>query len=257
MKSFISSDKKPKRVIRLWSAALWLLLWQGLSVYIGQEILLVSPVSVVQRLAQLALEKGFWQSVLFSLQRITAGFLLAAITGVVFAALTARFRRIEEFLAPAILLIKSTPVASFVILVLIWVSSRNLSVVISYLMVLPIIYTNMLEGVRSTDVNLLEMAQVFGIPKHRRVLYIYASQVMPFFQSACLAGLGLCWKAGVAAEVIGIPKGSIGEKLYMAKVYFATPDLFAWTLTVILASLLFEKLFMLAVCALINRLERL
>jgi len=256
MTHFISSDK-PKRAIRLWSVALWLLIWQGLSIYIGQEILLASPVSVVQRLAQLALETGFWLSVMFSLQRISAGFLLAVATGAAFAALAARFRRVEEFLAPAMLAAKSTPVASFTILVLIWVSSRNLSVVISYIMVLPIIYTNVLEGIRSTDAKLLEMAEVFRIPKYRRVIYIYVSQVLPFFQSACLVGLGLCWKAGVAAEVIGIPKGSIGEKLYMTKIYFATPDLFAWTLTIIIISLLFEKLFMFLIRCLIHRLERL
>ena len=256
MMNSISSDK-PKRTIRLWSVAVWLLAWQGLSMYIGQEILLVSPASVVLRLAQLAIEAGFWQSVAFSFLRITAGFLLATVSGIVFAALAASFRRVEELLAPAMLLIKSTPVASFTILVLIWVSSRNLSVVISYLMVLPIIYTNVLRGIGSTDSKLLEMASVFGIPRRRRVLYIYVSQVLPFFQSACLVGLGLCWKAGVAAEVIGIPKGSMGEKLYMAKIYFATPDLFAWTLTVIIVSLLFEKLFMQLVRSLINRIERL
>jgi len=256
MKNSILSDK-PKPAIRLWSAALWLLIWQGISMYIGQDILLVSPVSVVRRLLQLAVVSDFWLSVLFSLQRITAGFLLALISGIILAAAAARFKRMEEFLAPFILFIKSTPVASFVILVLIWVSSRNLSVVISYLMVLPIIYTNLLQGIRSTDAKLLEMADVFRVPGHRRFLYIYVSQVLPFFQSACLVGLGLCWKAGIAAEVIGIPKGSIGEKLYMAKIYFAAPDLFAWTLTVIIVSLLFEKLFMFLIQCLINRIKRL
>ena len=256
MMSSISSDK-PKRTIRLWSVALWLLIWQGLSMYIGQEILLVSPVSVASRLSQLIFETVFWQSVLFSFLRIAAGFWLATVSGIVFAALATRFRRVEEFLAPAILFVKSTPVASFIILVLIWVSSRNLSVVISYLMVLPIIYTNLLNGIRNVDSKLLEMAAVFEIPKYRRVLYIYVSQVLPFFQSACLLGLGLAWKAGIAAEVIGIPTGSIGEKLYMAKIYFTTPDLFAWTFTIILVSLIFEKLFMLLIRSLINRLGRL
>ena len=256
MISFISADKS-KRGIRLWPLAAWILIWQGLSVYIGHEILLASPVSVFHKLAQLVLETSFWQSVLFSLQRIVAGFLLATVSGVLFAALAARFQLIEEFLAPAILIFKATPVASFTILVLIWVSSRNLSVLISFLMVLPIVYTNVLNGIRNIDSMLLEMADVFKIPKYRRVVYIYVSQVLPFFQSACLVGLGLCWKAGIAAEVIGIPNGSIGEKLYMAKIYLATPDLFAWTLTIIIISVVFERLFMLLIQFLINRLERL
>jgi NitT/TauT family transport system permease protein len=256
MTSSISSAK-PSKTIRLWSVALWLLIWQGLSGYIGQQMLLVSPVAVVLRLSQLVLEAAFWQAVWFSLRRIAAGFLLAIVLGVFLASLAARFRRMDEFLAPIILLIKATPVASFTILALIWVSSRNLSVLISFLMVLPIVYTNVLNGIRSADAKLLEMADVFGIPPHRRIMYIYVSQVLPFFQAACLVGLGLCWKAGVAAEVIGIPKGSIGEKLYMAKIYFATADLFAWTLTIVIISLLFEKLFTMLIRVLIGRLERL
>jgi len=124
-------------------------------------------------------------------------------------------------------------------------------------MVMPVIYTNVLNGIRNTDTKLLEMADVFGIPARRRIMYIYVSQILPFFQSACLVGLGLCWKAGIAAEVIGIPGGSIGERLYMAKIYFTTPDLFAWTLTIIIISVVFEKLFMLLIRFLIRRIERL
>ena len=248
---------KLKRLLQLWPVAVWLLIWHGLSVYIGHEILLVSPMSVVVRLSQLSLEMSFWRSVLFSFQRISAGFLLANVSGILLSALAARFRRIEEFLAPAILLFKATPVASIIILVLIWVSSRNLSVLISFLMVLPIVYTNVLNGIKNTDSKLLEMAEVFEIPVYRRIKFVYVSQVLPYFQSACLVGLGLCWKAGIAAEVIGIPKGSVGEKLYMAKIYLATPDLFAWTLTIIIISLIFERLFMFVISFLIGRLERL
>lgn len=122
--------------------------------------------------------------------------------------------------------VKAVPVASFIILILIWVPSRNLSIVISFLMVLPVIYTNVLNGIRSTDPKLLEMARVFRIPLFRRIRYIYLSQLLPFLRTGFSLSLGLCWKAGVAAEVIGIPKGSIGEKLYEAKVYLETPDLF-------------------------------
>lgn len=89
-----------------------------------------------------------------------------------------------------------------------------------------------------------------------RIRYIYVSQVLLFFRTGCSIGLGLCWKAGVAAEVIGIPDGSIGEKLYNAKVYLNTPDLFAWTVVIVLISLLFEKLFLAMVDGAVIRLER-
>ena len=88
------------------------------------------------------------------------------------------------------------------------------------------------------------MARVFRVPLWRRIRGIYLPAVMPYFRTAVSLGLGLCWKAGVAAEVIGLPTGSVGEQLYNAKVYFMTGDLFAWTVVIVVVSVLFEKLFL-------------
>ena len=233
-----------------------LLVWQGVSQVLGQEILLVSPVSVLRRLLELAVTADFWSSIAFSIIRIMGGFLLAAFLGILLGALAAGVSPVRQLLEPAVLTIKSIPVASFVILVLIWVPSENLSVVISFLMVFPVIYTNVLNGIESTDRKLLEMAEVFRISLPRRIRYIYASQILPFFRAGCSVALGLCWKAGVAAEVIGIPDGSIGERLYMAKVYLNTPDLFAWTIVIVLISLVFERLFLALVDRGVRYLER-
>ena len=233
-----------KTKIKWWAVLLWLLVWQIASMNIGQEILLVSPVRVVQRLFQLVQEVSFWNSIAYSFTKIVRGFILALVLGILMGGLSARFSIIRNILALPVAVVKATPVASFIILALVWIDSNNLSVFISFLMVFPIVYTNIITGIESTDKKLLEMAKVFGIPKIRRIRYIYFSQVMPFLRSSCLLGLGLCWKAGIAAEVIGIPKGSIGEKLYDAKIYLETPDLFAWTVVIIFISIVFEKLFM-------------
>ena len=243
--SSTTANKKKKRTIRFWAVAVWLFVWQAVSVWIGQEILLVSPVVVLERLTGLVMETEFWRSIGFSLVRILGGFFLAAAAGILAAGLSAKFERIREFFAPAVMVVKAVPVPS-----------RNLSVVISFLMVFPILYTNVLDGILSTDPKLLEMADVFALPHAVRIRYIYVSQVLPFFRTGCSIGLGLCWKAGVAAEVIGIPDGSIGEKLYNAKVYLNTPDLFAWTVVIVLISLLFEKLFLAMVDGAVIRLER-
>ena len=244
------------RLITAAAILFWLAVWQGVSAAIGQEILLVSPVSVLRRLLELAVTADFWSSIAFSIIRIMGGFLLAAFLGILLGALAAGVSPVRQLLVPAVLTIKSIPVASFVILVLIWVPSENLSVVISFLMVFPVIYTNVLNGIESTDRKLLEMAEVFRISLPRRIRYIYASQILPFFRAGCSVALGLCWKAGVAAEVIGIPDGSIGERLYMAKVYLNTPDLFAWTIVIVLISLVFERLFLALVDRGVRYLER-
>lgn len=239
-----------------YSVAFWLVVWQLASMAINKQILLVSPVSVLIRLGALVIEGEFWRSIGFSLVRILAGFLLGAVVGVVFAALSVRFKWVSTLLKPLMTTIKAVPVASFVILVLIWVSSKNLSVLITFLIVLPIIYTNTRDGIIATDPKLLEMARVFDISKGRQIRYIYLSQVLPFFRSACSIALGLSWKSGVAAEVIGIPDGSIGEKLYKAKIYLDTPDLFAWTVVIVILSFGFERLMLKLLDICVRRLER-
>lgn len=231
-------------ILRPWAVLVWLLIWQLGAMAMDQQILLVSPIAVLIRLGTLAVEPSFWKAVGFSLLRITGGFFLGAAVGTVLAALSARLRRAEELLAPLLLAIKSIPVASFIILSLILFSSRNLSVLISFLMVLPVLYAGVLGGIRAMDKQMLEMAQVFQIPAPRRVRYVYLPQVLPYFRAACASALGLCWKSGIAAEVIGMPTGSIGERLQQAKIYLDTPDLFAWTLVIVLVSLAFERLFL-------------
>ena len=248
---------KKKKSIALWAVLFWLLIWQLGSMALHRDILLVSPVRVAQTLFELAETRRFWASIGGSLVRIVGGFLLAAVCGTLAAALAARFRRVEELLAPLVLAMKTIPVASFIILALIWIGSTNLAVFIAFVMVFPILYTNVISGIRATDGELLEMARVFRLPPMRRIRYVYLPQVMPYFRAGCTVGLGLCWKAGVAAEVIGMPVGSIGERLQQAKVYLDTPDLLAWTVVIVCLSVGVEKLFGFLLARLERRLTQL
>lgn len=247
---------RQKENIRIWAVAFWLIVWQLASVAVGSDILLVSPINVVVRLLQLSTEIIFWKSILFSWVRIAGGFFLAVLSGCLLAALSAYSEIVRELLRPLVLAIKTVPVASFIILALVWFSSRNLAVFISFLMVFPVIYTNVLNGIKETNQELLEMAEVFEIPMRRRIRYIYLPQVLPYFQAGCTVALGLCWKSGIAAEVIGMPRGSIGERMQQAKVYLDTPDLFAWTLVIVVLSLIFEKIALWGVGKAASCLER-
>ena len=176
-------------------------------------------------------------------------YLLAA----VLAVLAFRRKWVRELLAPLAAAVKAVPVVSFIILALVWLNSRSLSILISGLMVFPVVYGNVLAGLGQADRQLLEMARVFRVPLRRQALGIYLPAVLPYFRAACALGLGLCWKAGIAAEVIGLPGGSLGERLYTAKVYFQTADLFAWTAVIVAASVAFEKLFLRALDALTGK----
>lgn len=230
-------------------------LWQLAAVYIGEEVLLVSPLKVAVRLWELVFTAQFWSAVLFSFKRITLGFVLAVFCGCLLAVASYRYRIVEVFLWPYMAMIKAIPVASFVILCLIWLSSSSLPVFIAFLIVLPVIYTNMLQGFKSTSKEMLQMAEIFRLSFGKRLVYIYLPKLKPYIVSALSVSLGLAWKSGVAAEIIGIPDGSMGEMLYQAKLYLATSDLFAWTVTIVLVSIAFEKVVLWAVNRIFKRLE--
>ena len=249
----MKNDSRTTR-IRPWAVAVWLLVWQAAAMAVGKELLLVSPLRTVTRLWELAGDPAFRSAVGYTLLRIAGGFLGAAALGVLLAVPAGKRRWARDALAPLMLTVKTVPVASFIVVILIWFTSKQLSVIIAGLMVLPIIYTNTLEGILARDGQLAEAARVFGLKPARRGLYIDLPQVMPFFRSGCRVALGLCWKAGIAAELIGQPRGSIGWSLNQARLFLDTRDVFAWTLAVIILSLICEKLVLGLLAALEKRL---
>lgn len=220
----------------------WLLVWAIVSRIIKNKILLAGPIETLQALCKLGTTGPFWNACLGTILRIAIGYMAGMLLGILLAVISAGRLWLEEILAPLITLMKAVPVASVVVIFLIWWGSGNLAVAISFFMALPNFYLNSLEGIRSTDQKLLEMAKVFAMPARNRFFYIYRPALRPFWDSAIKLSVGMSWKAGVAAEVIGLPERAIGEQLYMSKIYLETDKVFAWTLVIILLSQLFEKL---------------
>ena len=227
---------KKRRAGLLAAAMFWLAVWQAAAMAIGQEVFLVSPIQAAGTLMELLPQADFWQRVGFSAGHILLGFALGVVVSVLLAAAAERWTWVDTLLAPVIQLVKATPVASFIILAL--------SILISFLMVLPVLYSAVRTGIESADAQLLEMAQVFRLSLARRVKAIWLPAILPAFRQGCSVALGICWKSGVAAEVIGLPDGSIGDALYRAKITLSTGELFAWTFVIILLSAGFEKLFL-------------
>lgn len=227
--------------------AFWLGVWQVLSLLVGRELLLPGPWAVLLRLGGLMAAADFWRITAISLLRILCGTVIATALGVALAVVCCRFRLVDALFAPLLTTIKSTPVASFIILLLIWIGRDLLPVVIVILMVLPVVWGNVCAGIRGTDALLLRTARVFRFSRLRTLRRVYIPSVMPYFLSACRTSLGLAWKSGIAAEVLTVPASSIGKMLYESKLYLETVDLFAWTVVVIVCSLIIEKVLMAAV----------
>lgn len=228
------------KIIDLFAAFVWLGIWQVLSIQVNRAIFLPSPVEVGQALIQIGQTREFYASAGNSLLHVLSGFLLAVTVGSLLAVLSYWNRWLRAFIQIPVKLIQATPVASFTILALVWISSKHLSVLVSFLMVLPTVTINVRQGLLEVDRELLEMAWVYRMSLIRRIRYIYLPAVLPYFLSACSIGVGMSWKSGIAAEVIGITRHSIGNQLYQAKLYLMTPELFAWTFVIIGISMVAE-----------------
>lgn len=220
----------------------WLIVWQVIAVRVDNRILLAGPLDVCARIGKELGQTAFYASVAGSLMRIMAGFLLGMIMGVAVGACAFFCRALERLLEPVILAMKSIPVAAFVILVLIWIGSKNLAIPISFLVVFPYFYIHMLTGLAKTDEGQLAFARVCGMRRLNRLLYVYRPALAPYMLSAARVTIGMSFKSGIAAEVIGIPEFAIGTRLYMSKVYLDTAGVFAWTVVVVLLSFLCEKI---------------
>ncbi len=241
MKRFL----KNKIVRVLLSAAFWIIVWQAAAWAVGSRLLLPSPIETGRALFRLAGTWKFWGSCLNTLCRVFAGFILGMLAGTALGVLTAVSGLADALLSPLRSVIKATPITSFIILVLLYLTSSLTPMFIAFLMVVPIAWANVAEGIRSTDRQLLEMADVFGFSKSKKLKAVYAPSVLPYFLSAATTGLGFAWKSGVTAEVIAHPVFGIGKYIYESKLYLETPELFAWTFAVIILSFALEKLVML------------
>lgn len=257
MKTFSIFLKKNNRIYKLISIILALVVWHLASVIVNSPILLVSPLAVLKRLFKMAGEDVLFQAVWFTLSRILIGFFAGVVCAFILSLLSARFKAVEILLWPYMVTVKSIPVASFVVLALLLISSMWLSSLISFLIVLPIVYTNLLEGIKSVDAKMLEMAEIFGMSFKRRLRFIWLPSVKSHFIASVKISLGLAWKSGVAAELIGAPDGSVGGELYYTKINLATTDLFAWTVAVVVLAVAMEKLFLFLLNKAFERVVRL
>lgn len=242
MKNFTTKSKFYSPIMKLAAILFWLLIWHIVSVTVDLQILLPSPVSVFEKLIELALTSKYWLAVGVSFAKIISGILAGTIIAVVFAVLTAKVNIFNHILSIPLNVIKSTPVASFIIMALVWVKSANLAAFVTAVMVIPIVWANIHEGITTVDSMLVEVGKCYNFTTKKFIRYIYLPHLRPFFISSITSAAGLGWKAGIAAEVIASPKNAIGAYLNDSKVYLETEEMFAWTITIIILSSLIQLL---------------
>ena len=224
-------------------ALIWVGLWHISAIAIGQELLFPTPVAVIKRLFELCTTVNFYKIIGHSLLRILVGMIIGTLAGALGGLFTAFSTIARDFFAPILSVIKATPVASFIILLVLYVSRDLTPLIIALMMVTPIVWTGVETGILNTDKDLLEMAKLYKISRGKQIKHIFLPSITPYFLAALKSSLGMAWKAGIAAEVLLQPLISIGKMIFDSKISLETTDLFAWTVVVVILSVIIEKAF--------------
>jgi NitT/TauT family transport system permease protein len=220
----------------------WIAVWFIAALAVGKELILPSPISVAARMLEFFASAAFYETILHSLARVVLGMVTGAIIGLIGGALTAFSPFVRNLFSPVLSVVKSTPIASFIILLFLWLDRDTVACVISALIVLPVVWSNVESGILSTDKALLEMADAYKMTKLAKLRHVYAPSALPYFTASLRSSLGMSWKAGIAAEALILPTISIGKMIFQSKYNLETVDLFAWTVVVIILSVVIEKL---------------
>jgi NitT/TauT family transport system permease protein len=220
----------------------WITVWEILSLIINQEIYLPSPFATFKSLFDLMFDKITYITILYSTYRTLTGFLISTFWGVILGFVCGMNKSIYNLLNPLVSIIRTVPVMSIIIIAIMWFKDTNVPVFVAFLMCFPIIWTNTIQGIASADNKLLQMCKIYSIKKIRVIKSVYFYSTLPYIKAGMISALGISWKVTSAAEVLSLPKYSIGRFLYDSKVYLEIPDLFAWTIIIILLSIFFENL---------------
>ncbi len=210
----------------------WLGVWQLAAGAVDQELLIPAPLVVARHLAAIISGADFWAVIGTSLARILSGFILGCLSGTLLAALCSISSAADAIISPFIKVVSSVPVTSFIILVMLWLKYTYVPVFIAALLVIPVLFGNISTGIGETSRELKEVAKIYRFGRLKTLRILYIPSVLSYFYSGAFTGLGLAWKAGIAAEVLALPKRAIGSGMYYSKLYLETADLFAWTIIV-------------------------
>lgn len=241
MKTYTTQNNK--RILRQAAViAFWIGLWQLLAMAVDNTLLLPSVDETLSTLFNLLGEGEFYVNIGWTFFRCVLSMVISFVTGMTAAWLAYRKDFLRSFFTLPVGFFKAVPVMAIVIYVILLVESDWVAVIVCFLMCFPIVYTNVLSGLDAMDSKLLEVAYIYRLSVTQKIKYFYLPCIMPQIKAAVRLIAGLSWKAVVAAEVLSIPKYSLGYEMIIAKNYLQTSTLFSYIIVIVALSLVMEKL---------------
>ena len=245
MKAIVKNEKKTKIrsvVFTIFSIAVLLALWELCAYLLDLRFIFPGAIETFKALIGLSVTGAFWKTILFSMLRIFSGLILGVVFGIAFALIYQLVPFLRSLISIVMTVVKSTPVASIILVIWVVIGSKTLPAIIAILMVSPVIWQNLCDAFATIDTNLKEVCDVFEFSNKKRLKFLILPNLVKYFVPAFLTSIGLAWKSGIAAEIIAYTKNSIGKNIFDAKNYFEGDVMLAWTLSVVILSLIFEYL---------------
>lgn len=219
----------------------WIFIWWLIS-KAADNFIVPSPLETGRVLAGLLLDPTTYIIILSSLSRVLLSLIIGILLGVVFGILAGVNEFVYKLLVPVVNFITATPVVSFIIILFMYIKNDSLvPVICGILLCFPIIYNNVLHGYKMVSDELVSMSSIYRVPMKRRIMKLYIPSTLPYLFAGVLTSIGICWKATIAAELIGIIGNSIGLQLYNGKVFLEYDHVFAWTLLIVACSVIIQK----------------
>ena len=238
----LSTTLNKKIVTKCGVIFFWMMTWQFVHCIVGKDILVPSFYATMGRVIELFFESSFYSDIGTTFYRVVIGVIISFVLGSLSALVAYFLPIVKELLTPFVVTLKSTPVMAVIILALLWFTKDNVPIFVCFLMCYPVVYTNILKGLQEVNKELLEMAFIFKVKQKYILKDLYLPQLRPYIESSLGMIIGLSWKVVIAAEVLAVPKHSMGYNLLSAKSYLETETLFAWVVIIVILSSLCEVL---------------
>lgn len=215
--------------------------WAGLSWRYGAYVL-PSPRAVLAGLAAIVVSGDIWRHTGASLARIAVGFGAAVTVAVLLGLVAFLSRTARGVVRDVVTVLNATSVFVWIVLSLIWFGlSAWAPIFTTFMVTLPVVAQNIVDGVEQVDRRLLEMAEVYRLSGRERFRAIVAPSTLPFLLAGMKVGFGLALKVSVIAEIFGVTTG-IGYIMNYSREILATQMVFAWAIVMILIMMVTDTL---------------
>lgn len=220
--------------------ATFLVVWHIISLFYT-NLILPGPFITIETLFNLLGDSIFWTQFFNTFLKSLTGLVVSLGVGVPLGFMAGLNKKFDSFIRPTVMFFQGAPIVSYIAISMLWFGIGFYTpVFVAFVVIFPTIIFNISNGIRSTDKNLIEMAQVYKINKNVVRRYIYFPSIIPFIISTLKIISGTLWRAIVVGEFLAGAYG-IGYSLSLAKATLKTEEVFAYTIFLIIVGIIFEK----------------